>query len=128
MLGYTYLLKYNPEINWQKGEWKFTRCPKSCAHRTRKIDLVTEEETNELQLQQKEDPWVTPLDKLGEECPENPHINWFSTKNPKDLKIAKCVTEILEMDPEVEDDDTSKWQTLVPEHLHEFGDIFSKNK
>ncbi|PSS37026.1 hypothetical protein PHLCEN_2v1131, partial [Hermanssonia centrifuga] len=112
MLGYTYLLKHNPEIDWQKGEWKFTRCPESCAHRTHKIDLVTEEETDELQLQQREDPWVTPLDKLEEECPENPHIDWFSTENPEDLEIAKCVAEILEMNPEVEDDDTSKWQTL----------------
>ncbi|PSS32150.1 hypothetical protein PHLCEN_2v2083 [Hermanssonia centrifuga] len=66
------------------------------------------------------------LDKLEEECPENQHIDWFLTENPKDLEIVKCVAEILEMNPEVENDDTSKWQTLVPEHLHEFGDIFSR--
>ncbi len=89
---------------------------------------MTEEETNKLQLQQGEDPWVTPLDKLGEECPENPCIDQFLTKNPEDPKIAKCVAEILEMNSEVEDDNTSKWQTLVPEHLYEFSDIFSKMK
>ncbi len=89
---------------------------------------MTEEKTNELQLQQRENPWVTPLDNLGEECPENPHIDWFSTENPEDLEIAKCDAEILVMNPEVEDDNTSKWQTLVPEHLHKFGDIFSKKK
>ncbi|PSS22618.1 hypothetical protein PHLCEN_2v3045 [Hermanssonia centrifuga] len=98
----------------------------TCTHKTHKIDLVTEEKTNELQLQQWEDPWVTLLDKLEEECPENPHIDCFSTENPKDLEIAKCVAEILEMNSEVEDDDTSKWQTLVPEHLHEFGNILSR--
>jgi len=26
MIGYSYLYKHNPNIDWQKGQWKFTRC------------------------------------------------------------------------------------------------------
>jgi len=26
MIGYSYLYKHNPNINWQKGQWEFTRC------------------------------------------------------------------------------------------------------
>ncbi|RHW30551.1 hypothetical protein D1B31_23670 [Neobacillus notoginsengisoli] len=30
ILGYTWLKKHNPEIDWSKGEVKMTRCPRSC--------------------------------------------------------------------------------------------------
>ena len=30
IIGYNFLYQHNPEINWHKGEWEFTRCdPKS---------------------------------------------------------------------------------------------------
>ena len=29
-LGYDWLVKYNPEVNWNKGTMKFTRCPRTC--------------------------------------------------------------------------------------------------
>ncbi|KAI9063902.1 hypothetical protein FKP32DRAFT_1538763, partial [Trametes sanguinea] len=44
ILGYTYLRRHNPEIDWERGEWRFTRCPESCAPRARKRDHVAEEE------------------------------------------------------------------------------------
>ena len=30
ILGYTWLQKHNPTIDWQTGVIKFTRCPRSC--------------------------------------------------------------------------------------------------
>jgi len=36
MIGYLYLYKYNPNINWQKGQWEFTRCPDTCTNKVRK--------------------------------------------------------------------------------------------
>lgn len=127
MIGYTYLRKHNSEIDWEKGEWKFTRCPESCAPRARKNKTVTVAETDELQLP-REDPWVTLLDKLGEECPDNPHINWLSTDTQEDQLIASFVAETFDKDLEEEDEDTTKWRSLVPKHLHEFGEVFSKKK
>ena len=29
-LGYDWLVKYNPEVNWKNGTIKFTRCPGNC--------------------------------------------------------------------------------------------------
>jgi len=29
-LGYNWLVKHNPEVNWKNGTIKFTRCPESC--------------------------------------------------------------------------------------------------
>lgn len=43
--------------------------------------------------------------------------------------MARLVSEILGKDLEDEDDDdTTKWRNLVPEYLHEFGNVFSKKK
>ena len=30
ILGYTWLKKHNPTIDWEKGTVKFNRCPRSC--------------------------------------------------------------------------------------------------
>jgi len=37
MIGCSYLYKHNPNIDWQKVQWKFTRCPDTCASKVRKI-------------------------------------------------------------------------------------------
>ena len=29
-LGYDWLVKHNPEVNWKNRTIKFTRCPESC--------------------------------------------------------------------------------------------------
>jgi hypothetical protein len=50
MIGYTFLQKHNPDINWEKGEWQFTRCPESCqATKSRKAKMI-DAETNKLNL------------------------------------------------------------------------------
>ena len=33
ILGHTWLVKHNPEIDWQTGEVKMSRCPDSCGNR-----------------------------------------------------------------------------------------------
>ena len=33
ILGHTWLVKHNPEIDWQTGEVKISRCPDSCGNR-----------------------------------------------------------------------------------------------
>ncbi|KAF9797134.1 hypothetical protein IEO21_10902 [Rhodonia placenta] len=76
----TYLRKHNPEIDWAKGEWRYTRCPESCAPKARKTN-----------------------------------------HDPEDLQMAEFVASILNKDVEEEDADTTKWKSLIPEYLHEFG-------
>ncbi|KAF9798783.1 hypothetical protein IEO21_10657 [Rhodonia placenta] len=83
----TYLRKHNPEIDWAKGEWRYTRCPESCAPKARKTN-----------------------------------------HDPEDLQMAEFVASILNKDVEEEDADTTKWKSLIPEYLHEFGDVFSQKK
>jgi len=71
MIGYSYLHKHNSNIDWQKGQWKFTRCPDTCASKACKIQDV-EAEANKLHL--KLDVSGSPsLDDIGDQDPNN-HI------------------------------------------------------
>jgi hypothetical protein len=40
-LGYDWLTKHNPTINWENGTIKFTRCPLECKTRHHDISLLT---------------------------------------------------------------------------------------
>jgi len=50
MIGYSYLYKHNPNINWQKGQWEFTRYPDICTNKVCKTRDV-EAGANELHLE-----------------------------------------------------------------------------
>ena len=42
ILGYTWLIKHNPEIDWQTGEVKMSHCPDSCGNRPASAQLLKE--------------------------------------------------------------------------------------
>jgi hypothetical protein len=48
IIGYNWLRKHNPEIDWEKGELKFSRCPPACK-RARLQEEWDEEDQEEIQ-------------------------------------------------------------------------------
>jgi len=40
-LGYDWLVKHNPEVNWKNGTIKFMRCPGSCKMKYQDIEFKT---------------------------------------------------------------------------------------
>jgi hypothetical protein len=40
IIGYTWLQKHNPEINWKTGEVEMTRCPRECNVFVRQLKKV----------------------------------------------------------------------------------------
>ena len=131
MLGYSYLYQHNPEIDWESGEWVFTRCPETCASRACKI-RVDEAGADELHLEP-DLLWESLLDNLGEEDTENPYINWIDMHNSEEKTQAAVIASMLDeqdVDEELdqEDEDTTKWKSLVPTWLYDYGDIFSKRE
>jgi len=71
MIGYSYLYKHNPNINWQKGQWEFTRCLDTYAN---KVCKTWDVETGANELYLKIDVSGFPsLDNIGDEDPNN-HI------------------------------------------------------
>jgi len=71
MIGYSYLYKHNPNIDWQKGQWEFTRCPDTCANKVHKTRDV-EAGANELYLEIDISGFLL-LDNIEDEDPNN-HI------------------------------------------------------
>ena len=65
---------------------------------------MAREETDNLLLQ-REDPLTIPLDEIGEECVENPYINWVNLDDPVDQEIAQYVSETLNKEFKEDDDD-----------------------
>ena len=131
IIGMTYLRRHNPEIDWAAGEWRFTRCPETCGHRARKSQRISQDEVDALEMQRWK-PWDDPLYHLGEDCPENPYINWLSTDQPVELEVVEIVASMTAKNMDYfDDDDTSdsdNWKSLVPKEFWEYGDVFSKKK
>jgi len=44
-LGYDWLVKHNPEIDWNKGVMKFTRCPRLCKINYQNISFTSNQRT-----------------------------------------------------------------------------------
>ena len=79
MISYLYLYKHNPNINWQKGQWKFTRCPDTCTSKVCKIQDV-EAEANKLHLKMDVSGFPS-LDDIGDEDPNNYILSWADMTN-----------------------------------------------
>jgi hypothetical protein len=128
IIGYTFLKRHNPEIDWARGEWRFTRCPESCTTSgARKNITVTQEEADELEIDDSELSWDNFLDREGEIEPGNSFITWTNH-----ITIAEAIADYSGKSGEGfeddDDDDTVNWKVLVPKHLWQHGNIFSKKK
>ena len=128
MIGYSYLYKHNPNIDWQKGQWEFTRCPNTCTskvHKTRDIEAGA----NKLHLKMDVSGFLL-LDDIGDEDPDN-HILSQANMTDPDNHQAMMITTILNNQNQYGDsdcEDTKTQKAHVPEQLHEYGNIFSKHK
>ena len=77
MIGYLYLYKHNPNIDWWKDQWEFIRCPDtyaSKAHKTQDVKAGANE--LHLELDVSESP---SLDNIGNEDPDNHILSWADT-------------------------------------------------
>ena len=129
MIGYLYLYKHNPNIDWQKGQWEFTRCPDTCASKARKIQDV-EAGANELYLKLDVSKSLS-LDDIGDEDLDNHILSWADTTNLDSHQQVIMIAAILNNQDQYGDsdyEDTKTWKAHIPEWLHEYGNVFSKNK
>ena len=129
MIGYSYLYKHNPNIDWQKGQWEFTRCLDTCTSKARKIRDI-KAGANELHL--KLDVSGSPsLDNIGDEDPNNHILSWADMTDPGSYQQAMIIAAILNNQDQYGNSDckdTKTWKAHIPEWLHEYGNVFSKNK
>jgi len=109
MIGYSYLYKHNPNIDWQKGQWEFTRCPDTCASKARKIQDV-EAGTNELHLEL-DVSGSSLLDDIGDEDPDNHIFSWADMTDPGNHQQAMMIAAILNNQDQYGDSDCEDTKT-----------------
>jgi len=80
IIDYSYLYKHNPNINWQKDQWEFTRYLNICASKVYKIWDV-KAEANELHLEIDVSRFLS-LDDIRNENPNNHILSWENMTNP----------------------------------------------
>jgi len=71
------------------------------------------------------------LDDIGDEDPNNYILSWANTTNPGSHQQVMMIAAILNNRDQYKDSDckdTKTWKAHVPEWLHEYGNVFSKNK
>jgi len=93
MIGYSYLYKHNPNIDWQKGQWEFTRCPDTYTikvHKTRDVEA----KANKLYLEIDVSGFPS-LDNIGDEDPDNHILSWADMTDPGSYQQAMMIATIL---------------------------------
>jgi len=93
MIGYSYLYKHNPNIDWQKGQWEFTRCLDTCASKVHKTQDV-ETGANELHLEMDVSGFLS-LDDIKDKDPNNHILSWADMTNPGSYQQAMMIATIL---------------------------------
>jgi len=109
MIGYSYLYKHNPNIDWQKDQWEFTRCPDTCANKVRKTRDV-ETRANELHLEMNVSGFPS-LDNIGDEDPNNYILSWVDMTNPGSHQQAMMIATILNNRDQYGDSDCEDTKT-----------------
>jgi len=116
MIGYSYLYKHNPNINWQKGQWEFTRCLDTCASKVYKIWDV-EAGANELYLEIDVSGFPS-LDDIEDEDPNNHILSWADTTDPGSYQQAMMTATILnnwDQYGDLDCEDTKIWKAHILE-------------
>ena len=92
MIGYSYLYKHNP-IDWQKGQWEFTRYLDICTSKVCKIQDV-KVGANELHLKIDVSRFSL-LDNIGDEDPNNYILSWADMTDLGSYQQAMMIVTIL---------------------------------
>ena len=104
-IGYQFLHRHNPEIDWAKGDWKFTRCSESCHVPRRQtkaaldLEFGIEESIAQLELV---DFWEEFLENLDIPDNTNQFIFWLEIDQVKNQQQAKVIADVLN---KLDDDD-----------------------
>jgi len=109
MIGYLYLYKHNPNINWWKDQWELTRCLDTCTSKAYKIKDI-EVGANELHLELDVSEFPL-LDDIGDEDPNNHILSWIDTTDPGSHQQVIMIAAILNNWDQYRDSDCKDTKT-----------------
>lgn len=142
ILGLDWLREHNPEIDWEQGSFKLSRCPDTCRAKPVKpfVAAATTEKRQRVKKTPKKEKGQVRAKVLPEEEPEpEVEINWDEEDlleawergvilpNAPKLYIAAGHTYSQALaEEEFLKHEVKTIEQMVPEKYHEFIDIFSK--
>jgi len=109
MIGYLYLYKHNPNIDWWKGQWEFTRCLDTCTSKVHKIRDV-EAGANKLHVEIDVSRFLS-LDNIGDEDPSNHIFSWENITDPGSHQQVMIIATILNNWDQYRDSDCEDTKT-----------------
>src|ERR1700675_2433898 len=160
ILGYTWLQKHNPEVDWQTGTVKMSQCPTGCStchtegKTTRKEEkrfqerikacrkgpnpvLVEEYEEDEEEEGDASDSFYSdyrspdPMPEFSDDVESDDYeigdrifATWLHPEPVKVCATSTFATRLVEA--HAKNSERKSFRDLVPESLHEYEDVFSK--
>jgi hypothetical protein len=103
-LGHNWLKKHNPQINWNNSLIEFNRCPPTC-HTGTKIRSMEQEDN--IDLEDDDQLLIIDLSKKLEICAR-----------------TNIVTKLVIKEHKKKEE--KPWNKHVPEHLHNYEDVFTQ--
>jgi hypothetical protein len=142
ILGYTWLKKHNPEVNWQTKEVKMSRCPLHC--QTCRTEVRQERKTQRANLHRidkcRQGPMPALVDEtedsdseedaeellMGEKMEQEDRI--FMISMPKEDTFIQATTTTSQRlaEASLKHTPSKSFKETVPTYLHDFEDVFSK--
>ena len=122
IIGYTWLRKHNPEVNWQTGEVEMTRCPRECnmfVRRMKKVKKVKREKNSPRKYS------VTMEEVPDEDMPNGEKPIMIEEEDQKDL--FRFIRGGQSWDPNPPKIDKPVEET-VPKKYHEYLSVFQKKE
>ena len=118
ILGMTWLNKHNPEIDWETGHVKMTRCPRSCGRHAKEYKR---KRAKERLRKRKATKW-----ELWEYVKAKEEEHEFVTFQGGNLDFIRSKDERYQ--DEYRQINKTSTEDLVPQELHEFLTVFNKEK
>jgi len=110
IIGYTWLQKHNPMIDWKTGDIKFTRCPQECNVATKKHK----------QKKASAFKYKASVEEVDEEAEEKEYEDDEETEDDIYIRVLEHIREVEKKVKKKTDEE------MVPPQFHVYLDVFKK--
>jgi hypothetical protein len=143
LLGYTWLREHNPEVDWQTKEVKMSRCPSRC--HTCKLEAKLERQKVAAEARRTRACRTGPMREVSEDFDDLPDTSeddegipanedepqegervFMTWVYPEEHIRASATTSQRLAEAFAKNSRPQSFRDTVPDHLHDFEDVFSK--
>jgi hypothetical protein len=126
IIGFTWLQKHNPEINWRTGEVQMTRCPRECNVTVRKLKKQRKQRREKKRVKEQVKRYPVTMEEVpDEDMPNGEDSIMIEEANDRDSIFRHIRSNGNKSSNPVEGKSAKE---LVPEKYHEYLSVFEKKE